>query len=313
MAPTMDEIKQYEKLFKGRKVLFIMPALSTGGAERVMVTIIKHLNRELFSPTLMVLNQGKNVLDLEDIGCKVDVIDLKVKRARYAPLTLISAIKKAKPDTVISTLGYLNEILSVVLPILPKKIHFIARESSVPSLRNKADSKSKLHDFIYRRFIKRFNTIVCQSTEMLEDLNGEYGIPKSQMVVIDNPLDAEYIQRKSKEECLEMNKEAHNILAVGSLKKVKNYNLLIEEAYSSTSNTKYWIIGEGNERENLEKLIFEQKVGDKVVLLGHQINPWKFMANADVFWQKSHWEGNSNAKKEWEFLKKSVTNNHLKT
>ena len=299
MAPTMDEIKQYEKLFKGRKVLFIMPALSTGGAERVMVTIIKHLNRELFSPRLMVLNRGKNVLDLEDIGCKVDVIDLKVKRARYAPLNLIFAIKKADPDTVISTLGYLNEILSVVLPILPKKIHFIARESSVPSLRNKADSKSKLHDFIYRRFIKRFNTIVCQSTEMLEDLNGEYGIPKSQMVVIDNPLDAEYIQRKSKEECLEMNKEAHNILAVGSLKKVKNYSLLIEEATLSSSNNKYWIVGEGEERNNLEAVISEKGIEDKVILLGHQNNPWKFMANANEFWQKSHWEGNSNAKKEW--------------
>jgi glycosyltransferase involved in cell wall biosynthesis len=286
-------------LFKGRKVLFIMPALSTGGAERVMVTIIKHLNRELFSPTLMVLNRGKNVLDLEDIGCKVDVIDLKVKRARYAPMTLISAIKKADPDTVISTLGYLNEILSIVLPILPKKIHFIARESSVPSLRNKADSKSKLHNFIYRRFMKRFNTIVCQSAEMLEDLNSEYRIPKTQMVVIDNPLDAEYIYRKSKEECLEMNKEAHNILAVGSLKKVKNYNLLIEEATLSSSNNKYWIVGEGEERNNLEALISEKGIEDKVILLGHQNNPWKFMANANEFWQKSHWEGNSNALKEW--------------
>jgi glycosyltransferase involved in cell wall biosynthesis len=155
--------------------------------------------------------------------------------------------------------------------------------------------------------MNRFNTIVCQSDEMLEDLSGEYRIPKSQMVVIDNPLDAEYIHRKSKEECLEMNKEEHNILAVGSLKKVKNYNLLIEEATLSTSNNKYWIIGEGEERENLEKLIFEQELRGKVALLGHQINPWKFMANADEFWQKSHWEGNSNAKKEWDFLQKGTT------
>jgi len=295
----MDEIKQYEKLFRGRNILFIMPSLSSGGAERVMVTIIKHLNRNLYTPKLMVLNRGKNFLDLEEIGCEVEVIDLKLRRARYAPLTLMSAIKKAKPDTVISTLGYLNEILSVVLPILPKSIHFIARESSVPSLRNEADSKSKLHHWIYKRFMKRFDSIVCQSQEMFEDLNSVYGIPSGQMVVIDNPIDEEYILRKSKEECFELLSEFHNILAVGSLKKVKNYNLLIEEATLSSSNNKYWIVGEGEERNNLEALISEKGIEDKVILLGHQNNPWKFMANANEFWQKSHWEGNSNALKEW--------------
>ncbi len=313
MAPTMDEIKQYEKLFRGRKVLFIMPSLSTGGAERVMVTIIKHLNKAIFTPKLLVLNRGENDLDLAEIGCEVEVIDLKLKRARFAPLALISAIKKEEPHTVISTLGYLNEIISIVLPFLPKKMHFIARESSIPSLRNNADSFSKLHHWIYQRYMRRFNTIVCQSEEMFEDLKKVYGIPKNQLVIIDNPLDQEYILRKSKEECSELKVEEHNILAVGSLKEVKNYNLLIEEATASNTNNMYWIIGEGDERENLEALILANGLKRRVVLLGHQTNPWKFMANADEFWQKSHWEGNSNAKKEWEFLKKSVTNNHLKT
>mgnify|MGYP001052860129 CR=1 FL=1 len=77
MAQAMDEIKQYEKLFRGRKVLFIMPSLSTGGAERVMVTIIKHLNKAIFTPKLLVLNRGENDLDLAEIGCEVEVIDLR--------------------------------------------------------------------------------------------------------------------------------------------------------------------------------------------------------------------------------------------
>lgn len=303
MVWSMDEIKQYENLFKGREILFIMPELSTGGAERVMVTIIKYLDRANYTPTLMLLNRGENLLDLEEIGCKVEVIDLKVKRARYSPLALITAIKKADPDTVISTLGYLNEMLSVMLPFLPKSIHFIARESSVPSLRNQADLHSKLHNWIYKRYMKRFDMIVCQSNEMFDDLSIEYGIPNQQMVIIDNPVDTEYIRRKSKEECLELVAEKSNIVAVGSLKKVKNYKLLIEEAALSDSNSKYWIIGEGEERCNLEALISDKGLEGKVILLGHQKNPWKYMAKADQFWQKSHWEGNSNALKEWGTIK----------
>lgn len=303
MVPSMDEIKNYEDLFRGRKILFIMPTLSTGGAERVMVTVIKYINRDKYEPTLLVLNQGNNALDLEDIDCNVELINLKVNRLRNAPLKLLSAIKKYNPDTVISTLGYLNELLSVLIPFLPKKVKYIARESSIPSLRNEADSNRRLHNLIYNRYMHRFDTIICQSNDMLKDLHDNFKVPTEQMVVIDNPVDREYIFRKSLEECTELKNEDRNILAVGSLKKVKNYKLLIEEAALSDTNTKYWILGEGEERNNLEKLISTKQLEDKVVLLGHQKNPWKYMSKAEEFWQKSYWEGNSNALKEWRLIR----------
>lgn len=299
----MDEIKQYESLFKGKKILFIMPELSAGGAERVMVTIIKYIDRSKYYPVLLIINEGTNPLDLNDIGCDVELINLNEKRVRNAPFKLIKAIKEINPDTVLSTLGYLNEMISLTIPFLPKSIKFIARESSIPYKRNDADSWSLIHHWIYKRTMKRFSLIVCQSEEMVGDLNQNYNFPKEQLVLIDNPLDKEYILRKAKENCPEIDKLNRNILAVGSLKKVKNYPQLIEDAIASESDVKYWILGEGSERGNLERLISELDLEHKVFLLGHQNNPWKFMVVCDEFWQKSHWEGNSNALKEWGVVK----------
>ena len=57
-----------------------------------------------------------------------------------------------------------------------------------------------------------------------------------------------------------------------------------------------------NEKQNIEAQISDPNLKNKLHLLGHQNNPWKFMAKADEYWQKSLFEGNSNALKEWAFL-----------
>ena len=299
----MDKIKQYEQQFQGNEIMFIMPSLSTGGAERVIVTLIKYLDRSRFKPVLVILNEGSNPLDLKEIGCEVELVNLKIKKARYSAITLFNLILKRKPGTVLSTLGYVNEIVSFLLPVLPKSIKFIARESSIVSKRNALNSNKKIHNWIYHRLIPRFDLIICQSQEMYEDLECEYKIPEKKMVIIDNPLDIEYIERRSKEMCKELLSENHNIIAVGSLKLVKNYSLLILEAAESPLNHQYFIIGEGVERHNLKEQIKDLGLEDKVHLLGHKNNPWKYMAAANEFWQKSEFEGNSNALKEWKALR----------
>ncbi|MCB0480489.1 MAG: glycosyltransferase [Flavobacteriales bacterium] len=299
----MDEVRQYEQLFKGRRIMFLMPSLDTGGAERVMITLLKYLDREKFQPILVVLNEGINPLDLEDIGCNVDMSILHVSRVRKAAFKVREKVIDWKPDTVLFTLGYMNEMMATIIPFLPKKVRYIARESSIPSLRNRADKLSRIHEYIYSNWMARFDYIICQSEEMRIDMEGHYPKTTSKLQVIQNPIDKEYILRKSQEPCEAMKNEFHNILAVGSLKRVKNYDLLIGEASQAEENARYYILGDGPERNHLEQMIISRNLENKVFLLGHQNNPWKYMARADEFWQKSHWEGSSNALREWTHLK----------
>ena len=97
-----------------RKVLFIIPGLRGGGAERVIVTLLNHLNRKKFILTLAVVDIRDEVF-LNQIPKDVDLIDLKSKRVRYAIIKIIRLIWNYQPNIVISTLEHLNLTLALSL------------------------------------------------------------------------------------------------------------------------------------------------------------------------------------------------------
>ena len=54
---------------------------------------------------------------------------------------------------------------------------------------------------------------------------------------------------------------------------------------------KWYFIGEGSERKNIEKMISSYRLQNDVILLGLQTNPYPYMAQADVYVQTSRHEG----------------------
>ncbi len=83
------------------------------------------------------------------------------------------------------------------------------------------------------------------------------------------------------------------VLAVGSLTRVKNHNLLVDAfaAVAQTTNAKLIILGEGEEREKIEHQVHDLKIGDLVSLPGWVANPFPFMRRCDVFVLSSLSEG----------------------
>lgn len=80
--------------------------------------------------------------------------------------------------------------------------------------------------------------------------------------------------------------------SIGRLHKVKNYAELIKACSSlDISNWKLVIIGEGSERKNLERLIADLGVGDRVQLLGNKDNISEQLSQIDIYIQPSLSEG----------------------
>ncbi len=77
-----------------RRVLFLVPSLISGGAERVFSTLLRHLDRERFEIHLAVL-EAKGAY-MRDVPEDVIVHDLKVSRIRYAMLSLIRITRKVR-------------------------------------------------------------------------------------------------------------------------------------------------------------------------------------------------------------------------
>ena len=127
-----------------KKILFLLPSLNGGGAERVVLTLLRHLDRRRFMPILAVLQkEGRYVGQIPE---GIEVIDLQIERVRYAPVKLIRLIRRLEPEIVFTTLAHLNLILAVTIPFLKRKSRFIARESNTVSVRNRDENHPRIFD-----------------------------------------------------------------------------------------------------------------------------------------------------------------------
>ena len=158
-------------------LLFIIPSLGGGGAERVITTLLRHLNPKIFSLVIAVVDLKGSVYK-DDIPDTVEVIDLKCHRVRYALPKIIALIIRRKPDIVFTTLGHLNIALALIRPFLPNKTTYIARETIIASYGILKYGNPKLWNILYRKMYSKFDCIVCQSIGMQTDLIENLGFER---------------------------------------------------------------------------------------------------------------------------------------
>ncbi len=134
-------------------------------------------------------------------------------------------------------------------------------------------------------FADRF---VAVAEGVRQDLIRNFGIPAERIVVVHNPLDLTRIRRLACQPVAAFGRTAAQgplIVAVGRLVRLKNFDLLLRAfaRLPASWDARLAIIGDGEEREALERLIQELDLGERAFLLGRQENPWKYMAQAEVF------------------------------
>ena len=132
---TSSDLATSEAMTKSgtrRLVLFLVPTLAGGGAERVIVTLLRHLDRAKFRLALAVVDARMAVF-LSDVPEDVEFIDLGCRRVRHALLKIFSLVWRMRPAVVFSTLGHLNIAIALLRPFLPRKPRYVARETMVIS------------------------------------------------------------------------------------------------------------------------------------------------------------------------------------
>ncbi len=112
--------------------MVLIPSLRGGGAERVIVALLRHLDRTKFRLMLAVVDMREAAYQ-DYVPNDVELIDLGCSRVRYALPKIIRLIWQQRPEVVFSTLGHLNLALAIVRPLLPDGVRYVAREACVVS------------------------------------------------------------------------------------------------------------------------------------------------------------------------------------
>jgi glycosyltransferase involved in cell wall biosynthesis len=276
-----------------KKVLFYMFNLSGGGAERTVVNILNHLNKEEIEP-ILVLGSNDNNEYLHLLDPNIRIVKLGCLRAKHCLFKLRSVIIKEEPDTIFTTLNFNNILLILARILIIKKINTVVR---VANNHTQAGNISKTKKFtiflLYNLFADR---VIALSIGVKNDLADNFRIKKDKIKVIYNPVDVSAISKQSLEKVDDFTKYENEkiVIAVGSLEKQKDFETLIN-AFKIVSVdvplSRLIILGKGTKESELKQLTINLKINDKVEFLGFKKNPYKYMKKADVFVLSSKWEG----------------------
>lgn len=280
-----------------RSVLFLLPTLQGGGAERVVTTILRHLDRSRFDLTLAVVD-GRSPALLDELPPSVEYIDLRCRSVRYAAPSILRLVWKRRPDVLFSTIGHLNLIVALMKPLFPLGVLVIARETGVVSETIPNSSCPPLWRALYRWLLQLCDHVVCQSRGMQEALIEYAGVPAAKTVVIHNPIDLERVRRLCLQPCCPcgpspaVSDGSIHLVAVGRLSVEKGFDLLIEAvALCRNPRLRLCILGEGQLRRQLEVLAVNRGVGAQVRFVGFQANPYHCIARANALVLSSRHEG----------------------
>lgn len=276
-----------------RKIAFILPSLRGGGAERVVLNIIRNIDYSKFDINLILLKKEGPYIEL--LPENIEVFDLKSTRARNSILRLIKVINKIKPDVIFSTMGHINLVILALSPLFKGSPKIIVREANTPS---KDLGKNKLLlSTLYRFLYPKAEVIIAQCKEMKKDIVGYFGLDENRIIYIYNPLDVPMIKGLAQGEN-PYQKNRINLLSVGRLTSQKGFDVLMNAfkiVVQEIPNVHLTILGDGQEKDSLQDQAVSLGIEKKVTFEGFKNNPYPYYKFADLYILSSRWEGFPNS------------------
>ncbi len=116
-----------------------------------------------------------------------------------------------------------------------------------------------------------------------QDLVENFAIEAEKQIVIYNPYDIEKIKKLSQESIdFEVNKEK-TIVAVSRFRPIKNVEMMLRAFATLEDETRLILVGTGSDEAALMALADELSIQKRVLFVGGQDNPYKFMSKASLY------------------------------
>lgn len=282
-----------------RRVCFVLPDFSGGGAERVMLKVASHFREQGVSVDVVVARALGPLQELMPPEAKlIDLSGRSTSRPLLPMLALIRLsryLRRQKPDCMISTLTGTN-LLAVAARTLSR--------SPTPVLLREANTWRNLRSLGRRAAVRllypRADAIVAVSEGVRGDLVKHVQIPESRVEVITNPVDLSELTARAEEASHHPWLQDTGVpvfLGTGRLERQKGFDVLLRAfaVYRRQHPARLIILGEGGLRRELNDLSTALGIADDVDLPGYIDNPLPYMKRAPVFVLSSRWEGYPNA------------------
>jgi glycosyltransferase involved in cell wall biosynthesis len=200
--------------------------------------------------------------------------------------SLKNLIKKNKPDFLFIQL--ISSLPLILLLLFKFDTKFILRISGYPKL-------SFFRKIIWKLANKKLHLILCPTKATLDLLKEKNIFNPKKLFLLEDPVfrirEVNALKKHKINEDLDYN--CKYILSIGRLTYQKNFNLLIEgfrEIKKIYNEYKLIILGEGEKRLELEKLVKKLNLEKDVLLLGFKNNIFNYLEISDCLISTALWE-----------------------
>lgn len=305
-----------------KKILFVMPTLGAGGAERSLVNLLCELPPDTYEIDLLLFKKiGAFLLQIPSY---VNILEQPFALKRlYAPVLktgrymLVKVIGNGLSKVLKRGMGeqkafvweyFYKHFIGKLEGEYDVAIGYLGGETTYYIV-DKVNAKRKIHwvhnDYRTSRMPKKYdlelfkkvNVVVTVSKGCLEILKKEFPQFTDKFCCIENITSSVVIKKQAEEFYPKEYIGMQNILlSIGRLSEQKGFDMAITAAAKMKREGiqfRWFILGSGSLKNKLTNQIKRERVSDVIFLLGSRVNPYPYIKNCDIFIQPSRYEGKS--------------------
>lgn len=300
-----------------KKVLFYNGSLRMGGIERVLVEVLQNIDRSKMSIDLMIEDgiKGLNVFE-KDIPKDIKIYYLKseelIQKTDFYRKNKKNIFYKIMYNIMMNYEGYIKrknlkkmikgKSYDVVIDFdmgLSKHIDLIKAEKKIAwihaSIKNWYEKESKIRRLEKR--LEKYGKVVTICDEMKNETGKLLPNIKNKLVRIYNPFNFDRIKNLA-DDYENINMSLYNQAYIISIARltlrqkdfftlIKGFKLVKKYGFKE----KLYILGDGPDKEKIQKMISEEKMENEIFLLGNVKNPYPWIKNSKMLVHSSKYEG----------------------
>lgn len=333
-----------------KNILFVIPSLAAGGGEKSLVSLLSQIDYNLYNVDLFLFNHEG--LFMEYLPKQVNVLPPQKLHQLFSMTILKSiaalllkgkiylaynralfAVKNRLIKDVSEREQYTWKNVAPSIKIIEKEyeaaIGFLEK-TSIYFCIEKVNARKKIgwvhNDYdklgmnpqFDQPYFEQLNNIVTVSEECADVFKRRFPDQKDKVNLMYNVVSPMMINKMADQEHNVFDKKENEItiLTVARLHHQKGLELAIEacgELLNKGYKIKWFVIGDGDERVRLTKLIEKNKLEKNFILLGLKANPYPYIKQADLYVQTSRFEGKSIAIDEAKILNKPIVVTNFST
>lgn len=302
-----------------KKLLIVIDSLGNGGAEKSLINLLSLIDYSKYNIDLALFSRGG--INEKYVPAEVNYLPVITLKKPHGILASISyyfsrivysiSARLKKPKTANDfSIRFWHSFSKYLPEIGPDYDVAFAYAQRLPTLyvASKVHAKHKYawmnvtihHDDALRKFylpyFRKFDKMICVSTDVEDTVLKSYPELQNKTKVIYDINNPDFIKKLSGE-YVPFDKYGNriDILTVARLNfEQKGYDILLkackilkERGY----HFKWRALGDGENRDEIRRLVVKYQLEDYFELCGIQANPYPYFSHSDIYVQTSRYEG----------------------